>query len=48
MKTLNLHATQTKKTYRKPALKTIGKVKNLTLKGGSNVDGQGGNDLIPA
>jgi hypothetical protein len=30
MKTINLHGTQTKKTYRKPVLKKIGLVSNLT------------------
>lgn len=46
MKTINLHATTTKKSYRKPVLKKIGKVNELTkgLKGGStDGDGETGN-----
>ena len=37
MKTLNLHATKAKKSYRKPVLNKIGTVKELTkgAKGGS-------------
>jgi|GEM_PF-4504068 len=40
MKTLNLHATKTKKSYRKPVLKKIGDVSQLTkaTKQGSLVD----------
>jgi hypothetical protein len=30
MKTINLHGTQTKKTYRKPELKKMGDVNKLT------------------
>ncbi|WP_414617754.1 hypothetical protein [Dyadobacter sp. 32] len=47
MKTINLHATTTKKSYRKPVLKKIGKVKNLTHKGGSITDGLSGTDEVP-
>jgi hypothetical protein len=40
MKTINLHGTQTKKTYRKPELKKMGDVLKITraTKGGSLVD----------
>jgi hypothetical protein len=43
MKALNLHATQTKKSYKKPVLKKIGTVKSLTKgeKPGSGDLGQG-------
>ncbi|MGF1926113.1 MAG: lasso RiPP family leader peptide-containing protein [Bacteroidia bacterium] len=33
MKTINLHATTTKKSYRKPVLKKIGTIKKLTRGG---------------
>ena len=41
MKTLNLHATKTKKSYRKPVLKKIGTVSTLTkgIKGSTRADG---------
>jgi hypothetical protein len=34
MKTVTMHSTQTKKSYRKPVLKKIGSVKSIT-RGGS-------------
>jgi hypothetical protein len=45
MKALNLHATQTKKSYKKPVLKKIGTIGELTKgsKGGStDFAGKGG------
>jgi len=41
MKTMNLHSTQTKKSYKKPVLNKIGKVSKLTMKSGSVEDGEG-------
>ena len=38
MKTMNLHSTQTKKSYKKPVLNKLGKVSKLTK-------GQKGSDL---
>ncbi|WP_158547903.1 hypothetical protein [Dyadobacter luteus] len=42
MKTINMHSTQTKRSYKKPVLNKLGKVSKLT-KGikGSDVDDQG-------
>ena len=45
MKTLNLHATKTKKSYRKPVLNKIGSVKELTKgqkNGSTDFGGQAG------
>lgn len=39
----NKQHTSAKKAYRKPQLKTLGSVRQLTLKIGSNTDGLGGN-----
>ena len=48
MKTLNLHATKTKKSYRKPVLNKIGTVKGLTKgKLGSQVDNLPPNNFSP-
>lgn len=45
MKTVTMHSTQTKKSYRKPALNRFGAVSNLTKgKLGSAFDG-GGNPV---
>ncbi len=41
-KALHIGAASPKKTYKTPRLKSLGSVKNLTLKLGSNVDGMGG------
>jgi len=42
MKTVTMHSTQTKKTYRQPALNKFGSVSNLTKgKLGSAFDGPG-------
>ena len=40
MKTMNLHSTQTKKSYKKPVLNKIGKVSKLTMKAGSGPDAE--------
>lgn len=44
---INLHSTQTKKSYRKPVLKKLGKVSKLTLKSGSIADGEGALVVTP-
>lgn len=41
-KTLHISAPTPKKAYKTPKLKTLGNVKKLTLKTGSNTDGLGG------
>jgi hypothetical protein len=44
MKTINMHSTQTKKSYKKPVLNKLGKVSKLTKaqKGSTGDDGAGG------
>lgn len=47
---INLHSTQTKKSYRKPVLKKMGKVSKITRaqKGSSGSDGIGfADEIIP-
>ncbi len=41
-KVLHIVAPLPRKTYKAPKLKSLGSVKKLTLKVGSNVDGMGG------
>ncbi len=41
-KALHILAASPKKMYKTPTLKSLGSVKKLTLKMGSNVDGMGG------
>ncbi len=41
-KALHISASLPKKTYKTPKIKSLGCVKKLTLKMGSNVDGMGG------
>ena len=38
----NKQRNSAKRAYKQPKMKTLGSVKQLTLKVGSNVDGQGG------
>jgi hypothetical protein len=48
MKTIDMHSTQTKRSYKKPVLNKLGKVSKLTKeqKGSTATDGNGFAEII--